>query len=241
MKKIIFYCLCSIFILNSCTNAKEKTSEEETSKPVIKNNGFVLKGSFNEYLTDEVYLNKIIEQSLYPIDSAIVKNNKFTFQGIVTYPERFAITFQNYSEAVILIIENTAFEIEINATDLQEPIIIGSPLNNELTNYKIASKNIFNKIQYLFPHFQKARLENDSEKLLKIGEDFKNIENEHAHFTYQFIEQNSNSYVAVMLLRDQLKKIPIDTLRIENTYKLLSEKVKHTQDAEIITTTLNLH
>ena len=241
MKKIVFYCLCSFAILSSCTQNSKEKSIKNKQEIVQTNNGFVLTGSFNEYLTDKVYLNKIIEQNLFPIDSAIVENNKFSFHGIVNYPERFALTFGNYSNTVILIIENSTFNIELNATNLQEPIIEGSPLNTQLLNYKNASKEIFNKIAYLSPHFQKARLENDSEKLKQIGEDFKNIEKEHANFTYNFIEQNNNSFVAVMLLRDQLKVIPMDTVRIQNTYQLLSENIKQSSDAQIIETTLNLH
>jgi hypothetical protein len=241
MKKIIFYCICSIVILSSCTNSKDKVLEKKTPISKSQKNGFVLNGSFNEYLTSKVYLNKIIDHNLYPIDSAIVTNNQFSFVGIVTYPERFALTYHNYSAATILIIENTDFEVEINASNIQEPIIKGSPLNNKLTEYKLASKEIFSKIQYLFPHFQKARLENDAEKLVQIEKDFKNIEIEHANFTYQFIEQNIDSYVAVMILRDQLKIVPMDTIRIKNTFQLLPETVKHIPDAEIIEATLNLH
>ena len=79
------------------------------------------------------------------------------------------------------------------------------------------------------------------EKLKKIGLDMKNIEDEFSNFSYGFIKDNANSYVAAMILRDQLKTSTIDTQRITQMYHLLSNKVKNAPDAQIISTTLNLH
>ena len=94
---------------------------------------------------NEVYLNKIIENTLYPIDSAVIKNNQFIFKGVVSYPERFSLTFENYSASLVLILENTNFEVEIDPNFIQEPVIKGSPLNSKLNEYKQHSKKIFSE------------------------------------------------------------------------------------------------
>jgi predicted translin family RNA/ssDNA-binding protein len=104
----------------------------------------------------------------------------------------------------------------------------------------LASKKIFKKIDYLFPKFQKARLENDVKKLDEVGNELKQIESEFTDFSYNFIKNNSDSYVAAMVLSDQLKSTTVDTLRITNAYKLLSEEVKKSPDAQLIATTLGL-
>ena len=69
----------------------------------------------------------------------------------------------------------------------------------------------------------------------------KNIEQEYIVYSYNFIKENNNSYLAAMILRDQLKNTEIDTIKIANTYKALSENVKKSPDAEIISLILNLH
>lgn len=238
MKKIILICFCTIFIINSCNTTPKK-------KVKIKNNvsstGFILNGVFTDYLSDKVYLNKIIEQTIYPIDSAIIDNNQFTFNGIVEYPERFALTFVNYSKSIVLILENTEFNIEIDPLSLEDPIISESSLNSVLVKYKIGSKRILKKIEYLYPQFQKARLENDIIKLEEIGKKMQLIENEFRDYTYKFILSNKNSFVSAMILRDQLKASNIDTIRIQEAYDLLSENVKECPDALIIYETLKLH
>lgn len=235
MKKILIACLYS-FIVFSCNSPVSQLKKESDSK----NKEFVLNGSLKSYISDKVYLSKIIENNIHPIDSAKIENNNFVFTGAVDYPERFALSFENSSATIILIIENTNFEIIIDPNQLDEPVIKGSELNTKLEKYKSTSKNIFKKIDYLFPKFQKARLENDVENLAEIGNELKKIEMEFTGFSFNFVETNSDSYVAAMILSDQLKSSTVDTLRISNAYKQLSEAVKKSPDAQLIVAALNL-
>ncbi|MBE0423724.1 MAG: DUF4369 domain-containing protein [Lutibacter sp.] len=235
MKKIVTACLIGLFIF-SCNNPKSQ-SEKETD---ANKNGFLLKGTLKSFLSEKVYLNKIIGNDIQAVDSAKIENNNFVFQGIVDYPERFILSFENSSAAAILIIENTNFEIFIDPDQIDEPIIKGSELNTKLYDYKLASKNIFKKIDYLFPRFQKARLENDVKKLDEIGNDLKKIEIEFTDFSFNFVKNNSDSCVSAMVLSDQLKSSKLDTARISKAYNLLSEKVKKSPDAQLIATTLKL-
>lgn len=200
----------------------------------------MLNGSLKTAISDKVYLNKIIENDIRPVDSAKIENNNFVFKGSVDYPERFALTFENSSSATILIIENTNFEILLDPSQPNEPIIEGSALNAKLEEYKLASKIIFKKIDYLFPKFQKARLENDVENLDEIGKELKKIETEFTDFSFDFVKKNSDSYVAAMILSDQLKSATIDTIRISNAYKTLSGAVQKSPDAQLVAEAFNL-
>ncbi|NEW79957.1 MAG: DUF4369 domain-containing protein [Gelidibacter sp.] len=235
MKKIVIASLFSLFIF-SCNNPKGQSEKESVSNK----NGFVLQGTLKSFLSDKVYLSKILENDIQSVDSAKIENNNFVFQGIIDQPERFILSFENSSAAVIFIVENTNFEIFIDPNQLDEFVIKGSELNTKLFEYKLASKNIFKKIDYLFPKFQKARLENDVKKLAEVGNELKKIESEFTDFSYNFIKNNSDSYVAAMVLSDQLKSSNVDTLRISNAYKLLSETVKKSPDAQLIAVSLNL-
>ncbi|WP_456376446.1 DUF4369 domain-containing protein [Lutibacter sp.] len=236
-----FFLLGIIFIvLISCEKNAKKLKQPVVSSS-ISSTKFELKGTLENFYPKKVYLNKIIENSIYPIDSSNVTNNNFIFSGFVEYPERFALTFENYSALSIVIIENTKFEVFISSNAINDPVITNSKLNNELSEYKIKAKNIFKKIDFLFPQFQKARLENNVEKLDEIKKNMEEIETEFTNFSYQFIIQNKDSYLAAMLLRDQLKSSTIDTFKIKETYQILSEKVKKSHDSEIIASFLNLH
>ena len=235
MKKILAACLFCL-ILFSCDNPASQIKDEKENKK----QGFSLKGNLKSYLSDKVYLSEIIGNNIHAIDSAKIENNNFFFKGNVDYPARFALTFESSSATVIIILENTNFEIFLDPDHLNEPVIKGSELNTKLRDYKLASKNIFKKIDYLFPKFQKARLENDVKKLAEIEIELKKIEIEFTDFSYDFIKTNNESYIAAMILSDQLKSQTVDTLRISNAYKQLSEAVKKSSDAVLIATSLNL-
>ena len=235
MKKILFACLYSLIIF-SCNSPSSQLKKQNDSK----SKGFILKGSLKTAISDKVYLSKIIKNELQPTDSVKIENNSFVFTGAVGYPERFALTFENSSAAVIFIIENTNFEIFIDPDKLNETVIKGSELNAKLDEYKLASKNIFKKIDYLFPKFQKARLENDVKTLDEIGNELKKIEKEFTDFSFNFVKSNSDSYVSAMVLSDQLKSTTVDTARISNAYKQLSQEVKKSPDAQLIATALKL-
>ncbi|WP_298367091.1 DUF4369 domain-containing protein [uncultured Lutibacter sp.] len=237
MKNIVLLCICSIIFVN----CKQEIKHQQKKAIVSLKSEFFINGFIDNLNTNKVYLNKIIENSTFVIDSSIVKNNEFIFKGFVEYPERFAISFEGYSTKSILIIENTNFSIKIDGNKLQDPIIDGSELNKKLQEYKLTSKNIFKKIEYLFPQIQKYRLENDAQKLSEISEKMKNIEQEHTNFSYNFILKNSDSYIAPMLLRDQLKTTPIDTIKIIKTFEKFSNSVKLSPDSQIIIHQLNLH
>lgn len=236
LKKLFFICSCAL-ILMACKNETLPKNKIVS----FKKNTFKINGTLKNFYPQKVYLNKIFENSLIIIDSSNVTNNNFLFNGFVEYPERFALSFKHYSNTVILIVENAEIAIQIDANDLENNLIKGSNLNTEFNNYQSNSKKIFKKISYLFPQFQKYRLENNVEKLAEINNQMKTIEQEHIEYSYNYISQNSNSYIAAMLLRDQLQNTTIDTLRVINSYKNLTEKVKKSPDAQIIALTLNLH
>jgi hypothetical protein len=233
----IFY--SCFFLLFSCTNNNTLKNVSNSEKKSVQ--GFVLKGTLTNGEASTVYLNKIIGNSLFQIDSASVNNHTFVIQGMVEFPERFALTFDSYAYKTILILENTPIEINIDINNINNPIIKGSPLNNQLEDYKLKAKTIFRKIDYLFPHFQKARLENDIEKLAEIKLEMNAIEQEFQAFSYVFIEKHKNSYIAPIILSDHLKTFPIDTLQIKKTFQLISDDVKNSPDAQQIASFLNLH
>lgn len=240
MKNCVIFLSC-LFLFLSC-NTKNNDSKKVNNKASNTiNKGFELSGELVNGQATKVYLNKIIGNSLYQIDSAIINNNTFDIKGIVEYPERFALTFDSYASKTILIIENTSINIKIDIDQVNDPIITGSPLNDILLEYKNASKNIFRKIDYLFPRFQKARLENDVKKLEEIGLEMKIIENEFKEFSFLFIEKNKNSFIAPIILSDQLKTSTIDTIKIQKSYNQISDEVKHSPDSQLIATFLNLH
>lgn len=135
MQQFLIFCICS-FMLISC---KKQENKMLPASPV-KNNTFVIHGKLDQYKHHKVYLNKIIENSIYAVDSATVTQNEFSFEGSIGSPERFALTFDSNPTPVLFILENDTIEMEFNPKEFHDPVIKGSALNTELENYKMSSK-----------------------------------------------------------------------------------------------------
>lgn len=236
MKKLLaVLVLCSILSCKSDSKTKNSIQKETEIS-----NSFKIKGTFNDYFAEYVYLNKIMHNSLVKLDSSKIENNSFDFAGAVDYPERFALTFENSSAVVIFILENADFEMTLDAKNPTEPHIVNSPLNSELNHYKNHSKEIFRKIDKLYPRFQKARLENDVETLDEIGETMKQIERSFRDYSFNYVATNPNSYISAMILRDLIKAENADISKISEHFELLSEEVKQIPDAQILAMEIEL-
>lgn len=222
----------------SCKTEAEK--KQSVQKETALSERFVLNGTFDNYFSEYAYLNKIMHNSLVKLDSSKIENNTFNFSGAVDYPERFALTFENSSAVVIFIIENENFQMELNAKNPTEPLILNSPLNTELNHYKNHSKQIFREIDKLYPRFQKARLENDVETLDEIGEAMNSIEANFRNYSYNYVATNPNSCISAMILRDLIKSEKADIAKISEHFDLLSDEVKQIPDAQILAMELDL-
>lgn len=226
--KIVIVSFLSFLLFCSCAKAKKKESVKKT------NTRFVIKGSFDRYFTSKVYLHQIKKQKLYLLDSSEVSNNTFTFTGIVKTPEKRVLTYKNSAIKTIFIAENKELSIHINTINNAQTTIKNSPLNDALKAYKNHSKQIFNQLDFLYASFQKARLENDYKKIKEISKKIKAIEREFHHYTFSYIANHSNSYLAAILLKEQLNVRPIDSIALLKAYKKLSSKVKKSTDAKAV-------
>jgi hypothetical protein len=230
---VIFFVFLSLF---SCKKTPAKNKVTPT-----KSTNYTLNGTV-DFDAEMVYLNKIKNDSLFKIDSSAVNNNAFIFKGKILSPERFALTFKKLSAIIIIILENQNFSIAIKKNEFNDPKIKGSPLNTLLLSYKNTAKGIFKKVDYLYPQFQKARLENDVKKLQEIKQKMETIENEFTTYSYHFIEHHKNSYLAGMILADHLKTSKIDTFKIKQTFKLLPPEIQQSTDGKLVATWLqSLH
>jgi hypothetical protein len=235
MKKLLFFFISLLVI--SCNNS---LSTKSKNTPTSVTTNYTLNGFIN-FNASTAYLNKIKNDSLFKIDSSSINNEKFIFKGTIISPERFALTFKNYSAAIIVILEPKDFSVSIKKNLFYDPKIIGSPLNTLLLSYKNTSKGIFKNVDYLYPQFQKARLENDVLKLQEIKQKINTIESGFTNYSYQFIKHHKNSYVAAMLLADHLKSTKIDTFKIKETFNLLPKKIQNSVDGKRVANWIQLH
>ena len=216
MKKIIFI---SIIVVQfySCNKNSEKINTEN----------FVIIGNI-ENIPDniKVYLKTQEYGKLTILDSTIVRGEKFEFTGKIDKPVIYGVFINNTKDAIGIFMENSTITIEAYKDSLASSKVSGSKTNDEYLNFVKKSNQIISKMNILFPEFQKARAENDVEKLKEINEKLQQISNANTNFTLDYAKRNPDSYIGAMALHSILNIPTVEKDTIEKIYKNFSDFVK---------------
>ena len=221
MFKNISLIIILLFTLNSCTKENVKT---------IENDSYFLSISTENGNNSSVYLQKLAAES--EIDSVKIENGKAIFNGSLKTPQRYLITIEDFFGGKMIVLENDSITVTIKNKDLINSTITGSKLNNEMIKIQKESEKIYNKIDALFPDMQRARLENDAEKLQEISKKMSLVEQENVDYNFNYTKENPNSFISAMILNDLSRRDSIDTQKIKDSYNSLSNNVKKSIDAQ---------
>lgn len=231
-KKLILLILTITFW--SCN----KRTEEKNTK---KNNftiDFSLKGTKKNQV---IFLKKQENGISYKIDSTYLKNGKASFSGKIDLPQVYGIFIKNNKQGIFPIIEKGKIIIEANINTLYNSKITGTKLNNQLNQYKTNAHSISAKMNELFHEFQKARAQNNSRKIKEINLKLDTINNELNKFKIDFVKQNTDSFVASMVLFSLAKNKEVNYTTIQSLYNSLSQNVKQSEFSKNIEVILSTH
>lgn len=221
MKKTI-YLLSLLFIFLSCY---KKTNNE----PSLDNN-FTINITLKEIKDNTKILLKKQENGIsITIDSTYIKDEVATFKGNIDLPQVYGVFIDNNSQGIFPIIEKGEIKISTNLDALYDAKITGTKLNEQLNDYKKKAKNISLKMNELFHEFQKARAENNSEEISKINLKLNSINQELSDYKTNFVKNNSDSFVAAMVLFSLAKNKEISINTIQSLYNNLSNNVKKSE------------
>lgn len=225
----IVFCLLLFFIL-SCNKSSPIDSFNGTSNCTL-----VITKKTN---TDEhVYIYNLIPETII-IDSLSLSEQVITSSFKIENVARYGIGTKK--EIQIFIASKDTIDIHNNSLDPINISIEDNPLNNELHSYKNASKKILNEVSVYFPELQRARLNNDSDKLKEINDAIKQIETEHIEHALNYIREHPSSFVSLMILHDLQKNEEISIFELKELYELIDKSLKNTAEATIIRKKISL-
>ena len=221
LKNALFLAICMLLFF-SCKKDKD---------PNI-NNGYTV--TINADLPDDtkVYLQRFNNQLVQKIDSTTFLNKSISFNGEVAFPERYLITINEVFGGLVIVVENDSILVNMQNNDLINARISGSQLNNEMQTYKEALDKIYSKVDALFPEMQRARLENNVEKLKQISLKMQAVETESIEYSFKFASEKLDSYISAIILNDLSQRDAIDLKRITTLHKKMSKDVKKSPDAQ---------
>jgi len=216
MKKIIFF-IITILLFVSCKKSSEK----------INSDGFIIAGSIkNISNNNKVYLKTQENGVITILDSTTIKDDKFEFKGKIEKPIIYGIYIDSIEGAIGIFMENKKITIEAYKDSLASSKVSGSKTNDDYSNFVKQSNLIISKMNVLFPAFQKARAENDADKLKEINKKMQVISDKNTAFTLNYAKQHADSYIGALALHSVIRIPTIEKDTIEKVYNNFSDYVK---------------
>ena len=214
MKILKSLVLISIITISSC-------AEEVKTSYTIKGDA---KGIYNGI---RVYLNEISERGrMMPIDTAIVMNESFLFEGSVDEPKLIYITVQSVPGRLPLMIENNVMELSINPSVLIESTATGSQTNDDFIKFKSNSAQLQNEINAVNNKYSNAKFHKDQELQESLKTELDALVKDFNTYPFEFIASHKSSYAAFQALETQLRNKNVDVNDLENSFNSLSKNLK---------------
>ena len=209
MKKTIL--LLVLVILNySC-----KTDEQEPLAP----NSYEIKGTAKGVVNGlRAYINSIENNRQVTIDTAIVMNEEFIFQGKVANPSIKTITINSVNGSLPFVLESGKTTININKDSLFYSSVNGSKNNEDYNSYKTEYRKKGSAINGLNEEYRKATTQEERNKIIAKARE---ITTELDAFGMDFIANNPESDFSLLLLETQITNPDINLEKLKNNYKAL--------------------
>jgi len=101
-----------------------------TSCTVEKNKGYTIDGEVSSVKDGMVYLKKYVEKSFVDVDSAVITDGKFKFEGVVSEALAHGLTTQKESRRpLVFFLDNDAMTVKLNESD-KKLVVTGSSVND---------------------------------------------------------------------------------------------------------------
>ncbi len=201
----------------SCSNSSKKDHQKR----------FYIIGNTNELIDNtNVFLKTQENKTIFTLDSTLIKNGTFEFEGEIYKPSVYGIYIDSLKNSIGFFLKNDSIIIDVNKDNLSDSKITGAKLNDQYLNYTKNVNQIVSKTNLLYPIFQKARAENDVQKLDEINKKMQTINNKKTLFALNYAKEHPDSYIAAFALHSVLNNNSISKDSIFSIYNRFSDEVK---------------
>ncbi|MBO3116427.1 AhpC/TSA family protein [Winogradskyella sp. DF17] len=189
---------------------------------------YVVEGTAKEvYNGIRIYLNNVDQRGrLTPIDTAMVMNESFTFEGALKYPKVVYLTMNSVPGRYPVMLENGEMQMTIDKTNLQNTIVTGSESHDNYMAFAEKYRENQKELMAQGKEYNKALYGKDSlviktelEKLEKLTESAK-------EFPYEFMENHPNDFVSLEIYEMQTQLRERDDQRMIDIFNAFDESLK---------------
>lgn len=203
-----------LLIFNSCAT-------EPRTDYIINGNA---KGVYNGI---RVHLNEINQRGRQvAVNTGMVMNEKFTFNGKVEYPKSYTLTIDGVSGSLPLMIENANMTLDIDKQNLANSVFKGSPSHKIFEDYTKETTEKRTELAKLNQQYRTARRSNDTDLVESLSKKVSELNTQFNELPYTFIKSNTSSYAVISVLEGLTKQRNVDKKRIIELFNSLDTPIK---------------
>lgn len=167
---------------------------------------------------NKVSLKAIKNNQAVLLDSTIVKDGTFTFEGSIVESGIHIMTIQGIQGSLPLILENKELDILLYKDSLALSKIEGSKENDVAQSYMSSMSKFRKKNDALMIQFNEAKKTNDTQFLKSFRNKRQELKIENDKFNLEFLEKNNNSLFALFMLENLAKMKAINAKEVNKFY-----------------------
>lgn len=217
------------YLLLLVTLALFASCKTEAPKP----DGYVIKGSApGMYNGIRVYLQAPGERGRKTnMDTAIVMNETFKFEGKVDNPKLWSISANSVNGSMPLIIENEIIDITFDKDNIDNTVITGTRSNELLANYFSDLRELANKRAKSIGQF---RTSDDPVVKKQAEENVVQINMQQSKLPFDYMEKHNDNVFPLILINDMLNNKESDLNKLAEAINGLNSDIKSTPFGQLV-------
>lgn len=218
-------------LLTACKQEAKKTST-----------GYVVNGTAKGvYNGMRVYLNAADERGAQiPIDTAIVMNETFKFEGSVDNPQLWFLSVNNVNGFVRLMIENDDIDVNFKKDDIEASTVTGTRSNEALTDYTKGFKDLVDQRVKLSQQQTISASPDGPDQASSMQAELNKINQKLQDYPFEFMKKNNDNYFSLSLLENILMTNPEGFDQIDASYNNLNSDIKSSTFGQIVANKIDI-
>ena len=151
-----------------------------------------------------IYLKKVIDGKMEAIDSAILKNSKVQFKGILERPEMIYLNISDTRKAVNVFCENSPITVKVHVDNLDKAVVRGSSVHDDLMEFKAYLKPVDEKSTELNERYREAATRSDNAAMEEVVSLYDALRIEQISMIKKFVDSKPTSYISPFIIRNYL-------------------------------------
>jgi peroxiredoxin len=219
------------FVILSLFSCKEEPKPE----------GYVINGTAKDvYNGIRVYLQSSNEQGRpVSIDTAIVMNEKFKFEGQLDNPEMLYIKVNSVTGNLPIILENAVVSIDINKQNIVKSEVKGSKSHDDYVAFIEGRNKAQNDVQSMSVKLDEAKFLKDQPNIDFYTEELNKAVEHNTNFAANFVTSHPDSYVSLFIVDAQTNLRDVDLELYQNAFNSLSNELKNSEYGKNVQTKMD--